>query len=141
MNAALPLAPGAERGRGARRGCLAAGARETTTGAVSTGAVSGSEGNLFTVEYRHDFGFAGIPGRFQGTVFADTGRVEVYKNPFSTGVNSGRLSSAGLGLHWAVSGDWVIAASAAHKIGATPELLQNADTKTRVWVQVQKGFN
>jgi hemolysin activation/secretion protein len=112
-----------------------------TVRGYDTGVVSGSEGNLFTVEYRHDFGFAGIPGRLQASVFADTGRVEVYKNPFSTGVNSGRLSSAGLGLHWTMSGDWVIAASAAHKIGSTPDLLQNADTKTRIWVQVQKGFN
>lgn len=106
-----------------------------------TGVLSGSQGNLFTAEYRHDFGISSVPGRFQASLFADTGHVEVYKTPFAAGPNSGRLSSAGLGLHWAIPGNWLIAASASHKIGSTASLLQNADTKTRLWVQVQKAFN
>ncbi|KJV36380.1 hypothetical protein VI08_05110 [Luteibacter yeojuensis] len=112
-----------------------------TVRGYDTGALSGSQGNLFTAEYRHDFGFASVPGRFQASLFADSGRVALYKDAFTPGVNRGRLSSAGLGLRWAAPGNWMVAATASHKIGNTPVVLRDADTKSRFWIQVQKGFN
>lgn len=112
-----------------------------TVRGYDTGALAGSQGNLFTVEYRHDFSLPQVPGRWQVALFADTGRVQVYKNPFIDGVNSGRVSSAGIGLHWAATDNWVVNASASKPIGNTPELLgNNPSTKTRFWVQVQRAF-
>lgn len=112
-----------------------------TVRGYDTGVLAGSQGNLFTAEFRHDFGLSGVPGRWQASLFADTGRVEVYKHPFTQGINSGRLSSAGVGLHWFGANGWMVIASAAKPIGNTPEILRNADTKSRLWVQVQKGFD
>ena len=77
---------------------------------------------------------------WQVALFADTGRAQIYKNPFIDGVNSGRVSSAGLGLHWAATDNWTFNASAAKPIGSTPVVLGNVNTKTRFWVQVEKAF-
>lgn len=90
--------------------------------------------------YRHDFGVSGIPGRFQAPAIADTGRIDAYKSPFALGANNGRLSSTGLGLHWTLPSNWIVVATVSYKIGSTAELLRNADTKSRAWVQLQKGF-
>lgn len=112
-----------------------------TVRGYDTGVLAGSQGNLFTAEFRHDFSVTAVPGQWQASLFADTGRVEVYKNPFSQGINSGRLSSAGIGLHWQGADHWMVMASAAKPIGSTPEILRNVDTKSRLWIQVQKGFD
>lgn len=111
-----------------------------TVRGYDTGALAGSQGDLFSVEFRHDFSLPGVPGRWQAAVFGDTGRVQVYKRPFIDDVNSGRMSSAGLGLHWSGPRSWSVSASAAKPIGNTPNLLAAANTKTRFWLQVQKGF-
>jgi hemolysin activation/secretion protein len=111
-----------------------------TVRGYDTGALSGSQGDLLTAEFRHDFHLPSMPGRWQATLFADTGRVEVYKDAFVGGVNSGRASSAGVGLHWATPGEWFVDVSASSPIGATPALLDAADAGTRLWVQVRKGF-
>jgi len=111
-----------------------------TVRGYDVGALAGSQGNLITAEFRHDFNLPNLPGHWQAAAFADTGRVQVYKNPFVNGVNSGRMSSAGLGLHWAAADNWTVSASASKPIGSTPQLLGDVGTKTRFWVQVQKGF-
>jgi hemolysin activation/secretion protein len=111
-----------------------------TVRGYDAGALSGSQGDLFTAEFRHDLHLPRMPGRWQATLFADTGRVEVYKDPFIGGVNSGRASSAGVGLHWAAPGEWFVDVSASGPVGATPALLQSADAGTQLWVQVRKGF-
>jgi hemolysin activation/secretion protein len=111
-----------------------------TVRGYGVGALSGSQGNLFTAEFRHDLHLPGMRGRWQATLFADTGRVEVYKDPFIGGVNSGRASSAGVGLHWATPGEWFVDVSASGPIGATPALLQPAGAGTQWWVQIRKGF-
>ena len=112
-----------------------------TVRGYDTGALAGAQGSLFSIEYRHDFNLPVVPGRWQVALFTDTGRVQVYKNPFVGGLNSGRISSAGLGLHWAATDNWVVTATASKPIGDTPDLLgQHANTKTRLWVQVQKAF-
>lgn len=113
----------------------------TSVRGYDVGAVSGAEGNLATIEYRHDFSIAPLPGPWQASVFLDSGHIEEYKTPFFPGPNTARLNSAGLGLHWTAMHDWVISASAAKPIGNRPELLgPDASTIARFWFQVQKGF-
>lgn len=112
-----------------------------TVRGYDVGALDGSQGNLFSLEYRHDFTVPGVAGQWQAKVFGDTGRVAVYKNTFGRDINSGRLSSAGLGLNWAGLHNWTFSASVAKPIGNRPDILPNADTKTRLWVQVMKGFD
>lgn len=113
----------------------------STVRGYDAGALAGTQGNLFSLEFRHDFRLPAFSGQWQVALFADTGHVQVYKNPFIEGVNSGRISSAGLGLHWAGPDSWAVAATVAKPIGNTPALLGNANTKTRFWLQVQKGFD
>jgi len=105
------------------------------------GVLAGSQGNLFSLEYRHDFTIPGLAGQWQAKLFGDTGRVTVYKDTFARGINSGRISSAGIGLNWTGPHEWTASATVATPIGNTPDLLPNADTKTRLWVQVMKGFD
>ena len=112
-----------------------------TVRGYDVGVLAGSQGNLLTLEYRHDFTIVGVSGRWQARLFGDTGRATVYKDRFERGINSGRLSSAGLGLYWSGPREWSVSAAVATPIGNTPRLLPNANTKTRLWVQVMKGFN
>lgn len=111
-----------------------------TVRGYDVGVLAGAQGNLITAEFRHDFNVPGWSGQWQVALFADTGRVQVYKNPFADGANSGRVSSAGLGLHWAAHGNWVVNASVAKPIGGTAALLGEVGDKARFWVQVQKAF-
>jgi hemolysin activation/secretion protein len=105
------------------------------------GTLAGAQGHLFTLELRHDFEAPHVQGRWQAVLFADSGNMQTYKQPFSGEGNAGRLSGAGLGLHWSPSGSWTIGAGAAQPVGAKPALLgPNVETRTRYWVQVQKGF-
>ena len=113
----------------------------STVRGYDVGAVSGAEGNLANIEYRHDFAIASMPGPWQASVFLDSGHVEAYKTPFFPGPNTARLNSAGLGLHWAAPDDWIMSASVAKPIGNRPSLLASGSTATaRFWFQVQKGF-
>ncbi|HEX5353799.1 MAG TPA: ShlB/FhaC/HecB family hemolysin secretion/activation protein [Rhodanobacteraceae bacterium] len=111
-----------------------------TVRGYDAGALSGSQGDLLTAEFRHDFHLPRTPGRWQATLFADTGRVEVYKDSFAGGVNSGRASGAGIGLHWATPREWFVDVTASRPIGAAPDLLNGVDSGTRFWVQLRKGF-
>lgn len=112
-----------------------------TVRGYDTGALVGTQGNLFTAEFRHDFTVPHVPGSWQAALFADTGRVQVYKQRFVDTVNRARASSAGVGLHWVGSHQWMVNVSVSKPIGATPALLAQADTRTRYWVQLQKGFD
>lgn len=105
------------------------------------GVIAGTVGNLGTVEYRHDAVFSSLPGTWQFTAFFDTGRVEIYEKPFLPGLNSGRLDSLGLGVNWAATHGWHLAASIAKPISGAPDLLAGrVDTSTRFWAQVRKAF-
>lgn len=113
----------------------------STVRGYDVGVLSGAQGSLATMEYRHDFAIAALPGPWQASAFVDSGRVQVYKQPFLPGQNSGRLSSVGVGLHWTAPHDWVIGTSVAKPIGNKPELAgPHTSTATRFWLQVQKGF-
>lgn len=112
-----------------------------TVRGYDVGIVSGAEGNLATIEYRHDFTFSLMPGLWQASIFADSGHVEAYKDPFLPGTNSARLNSVGVGLHWTAPDEWLVSTSIAKPVGNTPELAgPNVSTSTRFWFQVQKGF-
>lgn len=112
-----------------------------TVRGYDVGVLAGSQGNLFSAEYRHDFSVPGVVGRWQASLFADTGHVTVYKNTVAPGPNSGRLSSAGLGLRWAGPHSWTASAAVAKPIGSTPDVLTRVNTKARLWLQVMKGFD
>ncbi|QRN55855.1 ShlB/FhaC/HecB family hemolysin secretion/activation protein [Dyella caseinilytica] len=112
-----------------------------TVRGYDVGVVSGAQGNLATIEYRHDFTISAMPGPWQASAFVDSGHVQAYKDPFLPGTNGARLNSAGLGLHWSAPHDWVIATSVATPIGNKPVLAgPHVSTATRFWFQVQKGF-
>ncbi|MEO7129122.1 MAG: ShlB/FhaC/HecB family hemolysin secretion/activation protein [Rhodoferax sp.] len=112
-----------------------------TVRGYDVGVLAGSQGNLFSLEYRHDFTIPGVTGRWQTKLFGDTGSVTVYKDAFAHGINSGRLSSAGFGLNWTGPHQWSASASVAKPVGDTPDILPNANTKIRLWLQVMKGFD
>lgn len=112
-----------------------------TVRGYDVGVVSGAEGNLATIEFRHDLTVAMLPGPWQASVFIDSGHVEAYKTPFFPGPNTARLNSAGVGLHWTAPHDWLVSTSVATPIGNRPALAgPHVDTTARFWFQVQKGF-
>jgi hemolysin activation/secretion protein len=112
-----------------------------TVRGYDVGVVSGAEGNLATIEYRHDFSFALMPGPWQASIFADSGHVQAYKEPFFPGQNTARLNSVGIGLHWSAPDEWVISSSVAAPIGNRPVLIgDSSSSSARFWFQVQKGF-
>ncbi|RKP57794.1 ShlB/FhaC/HecB family hemolysin secretion/activation protein [Pararobbsia silviterrae] len=105
------------------------------------GVLSGSRGYLATVEYRHDATFQSIPGIWQFSAFVDTGWVQVFKDPFVPGPNTGQLSSAGFGLQWNGPYKLLITSSVAFPFGRTPEILStNANTSVHCWLQLRKAF-
>lgn len=114
----------------------------STVRGYDVAAVSGAQGTLATIEYRRDFTLAMLPGAWQASVFADSGRVQAYKTTFLLGTNSARLSSVGLGLHWVAMHDWVLSASVAKAIGNRPQLVgPYYSPAARFWFQVEKGFD
>lgn len=112
-----------------------------TVRGYDVGVVSGAEGTLATIEFRHDLTITGLPGPWQALAFVDSGRIQAYKNSFFPGPNSARLNSAGVGLRWNAPHEWQIAANIATPIGNKPALVgPEVSTATRFWLQVQKGF-
>ena len=114
----------------------------TTVRGLRPGVLSGSTGGVATLEYRYDWRTEKLPGLWQASAFLDTGHVKPYKNnPVPGSRNSAHVSSVGLGLNWYGANDWVLSAAVARRIGSKPELLAGQNTRTRVWVQLRKGFN
>ncbi len=112
-----------------------------TVRGYDVGVVSGAEGNLATIEFRHDLTIAMLPGPWQASAFVDSGHIQAYKTTFFPGPNSARLNSVGLGLHWTAPNDWLVSTSIATPIGNAPALAgPHVNTATRFWLQVQKGF-
>jgi hemolysin activation/secretion protein len=105
------------------------------------GVLAGAEGNLATIEYRHDTTIALFPGTWQFAVFADSGRLQPYKDTFVGGPNNARLNSIGVGFHWTGADGWLVTSSVAVPVGNTPELLgANANTVAHFWFEVRKSF-
>ena len=113
----------------------------TSVRGYDVGAIAGTEGNLATIEYRHDMTFEPLPGPWQASIFLDSGHIQQYKDNFIPGVNGARVNSGGLGIHWSAPNEWIVSATVATPIGNRPELLGlTTSTATRFWFQVQKGF-
>lgn len=105
-----------------------------------SGALGGAQGNLATLEYRHDFLLSALPGPWQVALFVDSGHVQPYVTTFVRGANGARASSAGAGLSWHPPGGWAISSSVAKAIGATPALLAARPPSARFWLSVNKAF-
>jgi hemolysin activation/secretion protein len=102
------------------------------------GAVTGADGYVTSAEWRHALG---VPwtGAWLGSLFADLGHIQVYKNTFAPGTNDATLSDAGASLHWDGPQEWAVSAQVATRIGPSSPLLHSASRES-AWLQVQKGF-
>lgn len=113
----------------------------TTVRGYDVGAVAGAQGNLATIEFRHDLTIPLLPGAWQLSLFADSGHVQEFKTTFAPGPNSGRVTGAGVGMHWSAPDNWAVSLSVATPIGSTPALVgPDVNTSTRACFQIQKGF-
>ena len=109
----------------------------STVRAYDTGAASGDNGDLYTVEYRHDFGSV-LSGQLQGVSFIDHAKMTLNKDSLGDG-NTVTLSGAGLGLNWSGPNQWTAKTYLATPIFDIPS--QVGTTKsTRGWLEVGKGF-
>jgi len=108
--------------------------------AYDIGVLSGDSGYMGSAELRHDLG-AAWAGQWQALAFIDSAHVTLNQNRWSglSGPNSATLSGAGVGLNWSGPSQWSAKASVATPIGATPELLSDADS-VRGWLGVSWGF-
>lgn len=109
----------------------------STVRAYDTGAVSGDNGNLFTAEYRHDFGSL-FDGQLQGIGFIDRANMTISKDPTGDG-NTASLTGAGLGLNWAGANQWSAKTYIATPIFGVPSQVGSTNA-LRGWLEVGKGF-
>jgi len=107
--------------------------------AYDTGAVSGDNGSLVTIELRRSLGQ--FHGLVQGVVFADAGHVEINDKQWAaaTGKNKASLSGVGLGVNWFGNNQWTAKLFAATSTGSKSSLTDEADN-TIGWFSVSKGF-
>lgn len=107
--------------------------------AYDTGAISGDNGVIGTVELRRSLG--NFHGLIQGVAFADVGQVRVNDKPWATatGDNRASLSGVGLGVNWFGNKQWAAKASLATSTGSRADLTKDADNSI-AWLEVSKGF-
>jgi len=106
--------------------------------AYDVGTIGGALGALASAELRHNLPVSSL-GTWQTILFADSGVVRIYKNPFTTGDNSATLSGAGIGLNWAGGNGWTAAVEVARPLGAAP--LAGDAASAHVWFELHKAFN
>lgn len=104
-----------------------------------TGAFSGDNGVLGTIELRRNLG--NFHGLIQGITFADICQVRVNDRPLATapGDNRASLSGMGMGVNWFGNNQWAAKASAATSPGSRADLTKDADN-TIAWVEISKRF-
>ncbi len=109
--------------------------------AYASGAVSGDNGALLTVELRHllDGPVWGTEGRWQVMAFVDSARLTVNKSPWTSSINQATLSGGGVGLVWAGPKQFTVQLTLAEKIGKVPALVSD-NSKAHAWAVVSKGF-
>jgi hemolysin activation/secretion protein len=109
-----------------------------TVRAYDMGAVSGDSGYVGTAEFRHDLG-AAWQGQWQAVAFIDSAHVTVNEHLWAAGVNSARLSGAGVGLNWTGPEQWSAKVYVAAPVGSTPALVAST-ASARAWIEIGKGF-
>ncbi len=102
------------------------------------GAVSGDNGYLGTVEFRHDLGSA-WRSRWQAVAFVDSAHFELNDTVWGTGPNGATLSGAGVGLNWVGQNQLSGKVSVALPIGPKPVLVPST-ASARLWIEISKGF-
>ncbi len=107
--------------------------------AYDTGAVSGDNGYLLSVELRHQL--SQKHGNWQLVGFADVGRVEVNEDRWAsaTGKNKDTLSGVGVGVNWSNGKNLSAKAQLATSVGSHSELTEDAD-KSVAWVEFSISF-
>lgn len=113
-----------------------------TVRAYDMGVLTGDEGILGTVEWRHDLG--GLwNGDWQAVAFVDSESVTINRSLWvgasAAGSNTATLSGAGVGMNWSTQNQWVAKVYVAAPIGADPSQVPNAPS-ARAWLQIAKGF-
>ncbi|HUH55475.1 MAG TPA: ShlB/FhaC/HecB family hemolysin secretion/activation protein [Rhodanobacter sp.] len=99
---------------------------------------AGASGWLGTAELRHDLAW-GCAGHCEGSLFVDHGSLRVNADPWTTGPNHARLSSAGVGFNWIGTGPWQLQTQLAAPVGTAPDALGKR-SGARAWLQVARGF-
>jgi hemolysin activation/secretion protein len=108
--------------------------------AYPEGEAYADQGVMLTLEGRMDLPkYDNVPGRLQLVVFADTGSVTINKDPWAPGNNHRHLSAAGVGVNWALPGNFSARAYYAHKLG-NDVATSAPDRSGRFWIQLVKYF-
>ncbi len=111
--------------------------------AYPSGEATGDEGLVMTLETRTRWApwGASLPGQLQWIAFVDAGMVTLNKKPWDINnpPNSRKLNGAGFGLNYVSTGNWMVKASCAFKLG--DEVAVSApDAASRIWLQANKAF-
>jgi hemolysin activation/secretion protein len=109
--------------------------------AFPEGEAYADEGFLVTLEGRMDLPPLPepVPGRMQLVAFVDSGSVRTNHSPWAPGTNHRTLSGAGFGVNWAASGNFLVRAFYARKLG-NETATSAPDRSGRFWVQLVKYF-
>ena len=109
--------------------------------AYDTGALSGDNGALVTVELRHllDGAVLGIEGQWQVMAFVDSAHVAINRTPWASGINQATLSGGGVGLVWAGANQISVQLTLAKRIGSVPVLITNSP-KVHAWAIASKAY-
>lgn len=94
----------------------------------------GDEGELASVEWRHD-----LSANLQAAAFYDVGRVRISHDPFAAGKNTRTLSGAGLGLYARLA-NVQLRAAAAWRIQGGPPTSVSQDRKPTLWIAASTAF-
>ena len=109
-----------------------------TVRAYDMGVLSGDNGVLGNIEWRHDFGqLAG--GQTQGIVFFDSEHISINESAWAPGSNSANLSGAGVGVNWYGPARSLVKASLAAPVGSKPDLLKSRNGG-RGWIELDMAF-
>ncbi len=80
-----------------------------------------------------------IPGEMHLIGFVDAGNVTINKSPWAGGINSRSLGAYGVGATWGETGNFLVRAYYAVKMGSEPAI-SAPDKAGRFWIQAIKYF-
>ncbi len=98
--------------------------------------LSGDEGYLGTIEWRHE-----LPYQLQSVVFWDEQNLQINRYVIQQGTpNHATLGGAGVGLNWMGPDHWLAKVSEGWRVGPVPAELGALSSSTHFWFQLSKGF-